>query len=95
MHTPDPIFHAVQQIALNDSAIASADKSVRQYEEELLTLRTIGMDTGSSFWSGRGATAARAAFLLGKMKAAEDKIEKLEGENAALRKVFKGDAKRK
>lgn len=86
----------MQQIALNETAIASADKSVRQIEEELLTLRTIGMDTGSSFWSGRGAAAARANFLLAKMKIAEEKIEKLEKENLALKKVFKeGEGKKR
>jgi hypothetical protein len=83
----DTTFRAVQDIALNEKAIASAESSIKTYEEELLKLEQIKpLDDG--FFS-TGATRQRAAFLLKKMRDAETKIEKLEEINTKLKKSLK------
>lgn len=93
----DTIFHAVQDIGYSNKAIAAEEATIRKCEEELLTLKTIGLDTGSSFLGGSGATAARANYLLSKMKTAEEKLEQREKEIKKLKKVLaaagKDDAK--
>lgn len=83
----DATFRAVQDIALNEKAIASAESSIKTCEEELLKLEQIKpLDTGLL---SIGATRQRAAFLLKKMRDAETKIEKLEEINLKLKKSLK------
>jgi hypothetical protein len=67
--------------------IAGAESAIKTCEQELLMLREIGID--STWWGGRTASSARAAYLLEKMHVAEDKIEMLEKRNAELKKVLK------
>ena len=77
----------MQDIALNEKAIASAESSIKTCEEELLKLEQIRpLDRG--FFSS-GATQQRAAFLLKKMRDAGTKIEKLEEANTKLKKSLK------
>ena len=83
----DATFRAVQDIALNEKAIASAESSIKTCEEELLKLEQIRpLDSGLL---SSGATRQRAAFLLKKMRDAETKIEKLEEINTKLKKSLK------
>jgi len=83
----DATFRAVQDIALNEKAISSAESSIKTYEEELLKLEQIKpLDSGLL---SNGATQQRAAFLLKKMRDAETKIEKLEEINTKLKKSLK------
>jgi len=83
----DATFRAVQDIALNEKAISSAESSIKTYEEELLKLEQIKpLDSGLL---SNGATRQRAAFLLKKMRDAETKIEKLEEINTKLKKSLK------
>lgn len=67
-HIVDRIFHAIQDIAYNKSAIAAEEATIRKCEDELMLLRSIGPDMSGSFSAGKGATAARADYLLTKMK---------------------------
>lgn len=76
----------MQEIATNDRLIAAADATVRACEDELITLRSIGLDAGGSLFHGKGATGQRADTLLKKMEDAVGKIEKLERVNARLKK---------
>ena len=77
----------MQDVALNEKAIASAESSIKSCEEELLKLEQIRpLDRGIF---STGATQQRAAFLLKKMRDAETKIEKLEEINAKLKKSLK------
>lgn len=83
----DLIFRSIQDIALNEKAIASAESAIRTYEEELLKLEQIRpLDSGIL---SSGATRQRADFLLKKLYDAESKIEKLEAVNATLKKNLK------
>ena len=83
----DTTFRAVQDIALNEKAIASAESSIKTCEEELLKLEQIRpLDSGLL---SNGATRQRAAFLFKKMRDAETKIEKLEEINTKLKKSLK------
>jgi hypothetical protein len=87
----DATFRAVQDIALNEKAIASAESSIKTCEEELLKLEQIRpLDRGLL---SSGATQQRAAFLLKKMRDAENKIEKLEAMNTKLKKSLKVEKK--
>lgn len=83
----DTIFRSIQDIALNEKAIASAESTIRKCEEELLTLEKIKPLDSGVFSSG--ATRQRANFLLQKLHEAETKIEKLEASNATLKKNLK------
>jgi len=83
----DPVFHAIQELSSNSQRITSAEATIKACEDELKELATIG-DTRSSWMSRRSATAARAAYLLKKMHAAENTLEKLEVANAELKKVL-------
>ena len=78
---------------MNEKSIASADATIRACEDELTTLRNIGLDTGSSLWRGAGAASQRAGYLLGKMREATEKIEQLEVTNVKLKKVLERNGK--
>jgi hypothetical protein len=83
----DPIFQATQDIAFNEKIIASNQSTVQSCEEELKTL--IEVETGTSHWWGsRRAVTSRSEYLLKKMRAAQDKIETLEKQNASLKKLL-------
>ena len=83
----DVTFRAVQDIALNEKAIASAESSIKSCEEELLRLEQIKpLDRGLF---STGATQQRATFLLKKMRDAETKVEKLDEMNTRLKKSLK------
>lgn len=77
----------MQDIALNEKAIASAESTIRACEEELLKLQQIkSLDKGLL---SSGATNLRANSLLKKMREAEIKVEKLEAEIIILKKDLK------
>jgi hypothetical protein len=81
----DRIFQATQDIASNEKIIANAESTLKTCEEELMTLKEIGLE--SSWWR-RSATSRRAAYLADKMLAAEKKIEALVKRNMDLKKVL-------
>ncbi len=85
-HGADPVFRALQDIAFNEKKIASAESTVRSIEDELLKLNKIGT-SGAHWWSKKPATAYRTAYLVRKMLAAENSIEKLEATNVDLKKL--------
>lgn len=78
----------MQEVAVNEKLIVAAEATVRACEDELITLRTIGLDAGKSIWHGKGATGLRADVLLRKMEQAVDKVEKLERANVRLKKTL-------
>jgi hypothetical protein len=81
------VFRSVQDIALNEKAIAANESTIRSCEEELLKLEQIRpLDQGIL---SIGATRQRADFLLTKLAEAEKKIESLEKTNAKLKKGLK------
>lgn len=82
----DPVFQATQDLALNDKLLASAEATVKNCEQELVTLRTIEK-ARSSWWSPRSTVEIRADYLLKKMRKAEETIESLEKHKATLKKV--------
>lgn len=85
--TVDPTFRSVQEIALNEKAIASAESAIRACEEELLRLKQIKpLDSGML---SSGATSRRINFLLRKLEEAEVKLETLETKNTGLKKGLK------
>lgn len=71
----------------NDKIIASSENIVKACENELLTLKEVDAGT-SSWWGSKRAVEMRANYLLKKMRAAEEKIENLERQNAQLKKVL-------
>jgi len=72
---------------LNEKAIASAESTIRECEDELLKLEQIKpLDNGLL---SSGATRLRADYLLRKLRDAEAKIEKLEKDNTTLKKELK------
>ncbi|CUA76051.1 Mitochondrial escape protein 2 [Rhizoctonia solani] len=84
----DRVFQAVQTINFNEKLIATSVVTIKSCEDELTVLKNIGLDLGSSVLSGKGATGARASYLLEKMMQATLKVEQLEGENTKLKKVL-------
>lgn len=78
----------MQEIATNEKLIAAADSTIRACEDELLTLRNIGMEAGKSIWHGKGATGLRAEALLKKMEDAVMKMDRLEKANGRLKKTL-------
>ena len=88
MFAVDRIFQAVQNINLNEKLIATHVSTIKACEDELTVLKNIGLELGSSVLGGKGATAARANYLLEKMMQSSDKVEHLEAENSKLKKVL-------
>ncbi|KAJ1307477.1 hypothetical protein OPQ81_001576 [Rhizoctonia solani] len=84
----DRVFQAVQTINYNEKLISTSVATIKLCEDELTVLKNIGLDLGSSVLSGKGATGARASYLLEKMMQATLKVEQLEAENAKLKKVL-------
>ena len=84
---PDPTFQATQDIAFNQKIIASSEATVQACETELLALKDIDAGT-ASWWGSKRAVEMRENYLLKKMRAAEEKIESLEKQNAQLKKVL-------
>lgn len=91
LHLVDPVFAAAQEITVNEKLITSAEATIKTCEEELLRLRTIGLDAGSSIWHGPGATGRRASVLLRRMEQAVESIDKLEKINTHLKMVLARD----
>lgn len=83
----DPVFRAQQDIASNERRIASAEKTIRSCEEELLNLHNIGT-ASAHWWSKRTATSFRFSYLMKKLQAAEVTLEKLEASNVELKKIL-------
>lgn len=44
------MFFAVQDISYNLKAIAAEEKTIKDCEQELIVLRSIGLDTGERFY---------------------------------------------
>ncbi|ELU40419.1 exonuclease [Rhizoctonia solani AG-1 IA] len=84
----DDIFRAVQTINFNEKSIATSLSTIKACEDELTVLKDIGLDLGSTILGGKGATGARASYLLDKMSQATSKVEKLEAENVKLKKIL-------
>ncbi|KAF8754138.1 RNA12 protein [Rhizoctonia solani] len=84
----DDIFRAVQTINFNEKFIATSLSTIKACEDELTVLKEIGLDLGSTILGGKGATGARASYLLDKMSQATSKVEKLEAENVKLKKIL-------
>ncbi|KAG9046882.1 mitochondrial escape protein 2 [Tulasnella sp. UAMH 9824] len=84
----DNIFRAVQDITYNNKAIAAEEATIKKCEEELLTLKTIGLEVGSSIFGGTGAAGSRASYLLDKMRASQEKIVAKEKEVKKLKVVL-------
>ncbi|RDX48409.1 exonuclease [Lentinus brumalis] len=83
----DSVFKATQDIAFNEKVIASAEVIVKACEDELLVLKDVDAGT-ASWWGSQRAVEMREHYLLKKMRAAEQKIESLEKENAHLKKTL-------
>ena len=84
---PDSTFQAVQDISFNEKIIASSEATIKACESELLALKEV--DAGTAHWWGsERAVEMRSNYLLKKMRAAADKIETLERQNAQLKKVL-------
>ncbi|KAF8337623.1 RNA12 protein-domain-containing protein [Cantharellus anzutake] len=83
----DPIFHALQEIGFNEKRIALAESNVRACEEELIKLKSIGLDLTESYW-GTPSVSLRVKYLAQKMRSSAQKIILLEEKNAKLRKVL-------
>ncbi|KIJ17097.1 hypothetical protein PAXINDRAFT_167891 [Paxillus involutus ATCC 200175] len=86
----DPVFRAIQDMAVNEKLISSANSTITVCEAELTTLKEI---TGNesffqSLWSSRRATTERKKYLLKKMYSAAVKMQTLEKQNAELRRVL-------
>nr|GAT47512.1 predicted protein [Mycena chlorophos] len=85
----DRVFQATHDIAFNERCIASHESAIKACEEELLSLKEIGIQPHWLLWgSGNSGQAVRARYLSAKIYVANSKIEALERENAALRKVL-------
>ncbi|KAF8717811.1 RNA12 protein, partial [Rhizoctonia solani] len=84
----DDIFRAVQTINFNEKFITTSLSTIKACEDELTVLKEIGLDLGSTILGGKGATGARASYLLDKMSQATSKVEKLEAENVKLKKIL-------
>ncbi|KAG8884079.1 mitochondrial escape protein 2 [Tulasnella sp. 331] len=84
----DRIFNAVQDIAYSKSAIAAEEAAIRKIEEELIQLKTIGLNVGNSILGGSGATASRAGYLLAKMKKSQETLDGFETEIKRLKQVL-------
>ncbi|KAI0079001.1 hypothetical protein K474DRAFT_1592893 [Panus rudis PR-1116 ss-1] len=83
----DPVFNATQEMSINAKLIAAAETTIKACEDELLALNNI--DQGTSHWWGpSSAVKQRRDHLLKNMHAAESKIDTLEKQNAALKKVL-------
>ncbi|RXW24136.1 hypothetical protein EST38_g1699 [Candolleomyces aberdarensis] len=88
----DPVFQAVQEINLNDKAIAKAERTVKECEDELTTLGNIMAAEPKSWYSWlvsrRTASRERARYVADKMLKAEKKVEALERKNEALKRAL-------
>jgi hypothetical protein len=60
---------------------------VKACEDELIALKEVEAGT-SSWWGSRKAVSSRGEYLLKKMRAAVEKIEALEKQNASLKKIL-------
>ncbi|EKM55740.1 uncharacterized protein PHACADRAFT_195790 [Phanerochaete carnosa HHB-10118-sp] len=83
----DSVFAAIQDIAYNQKIIVSNEATVRACEEELMTLKEVEAGT-SHWWGSRKAVSSRGEYLLKKMRAAVEKIEALEKQNAVLKRTL-------
>jgi len=83
----DSIFRATQDIAFNEKVIAASESTVKACENELLTLKDVDAGT-ADWWGSRTAVRERSNYLLKKMRAAEEKVELLEKQNANLKKIL-------
>ena len=83
----DPLFNSLQEIGFNKKQITTAEARVRACEEELLTLKSIGLDMRESYWS-KSPVSLRAKYLMQKMRSCSQKIIDLEKRNAQLKKIL-------
>ncbi|RPD65868.1 exonuclease [Lentinus tigrinus ALCF2SS1-7] len=83
----DSVFKATQDIAFNEKVIAASETIVKACEQELLVLKDVDAGT-ANWWGSKRAVEMRANYLLKKMRAAEQKVENLERENAQLKKTL-------
>jgi hypothetical protein len=89
----DPVFSAVQQLAINNAAAASAGNDIKAAQEELISLGSLFPSGGK--WLFTGSTyvppevAARVDSLLAKIRGAQEKQQKLAEESDKLKQVLK------
>lgn len=81
------MFRATQELALNEKLLASAEATLKNCEQELLTLSSVERQP-SSWWGPKNSVETRSDYLLKKMRGAEETIESLEKQNTALKKVI-------
>ncbi|KAG1842665.1 RNA12 protein-domain-containing protein [Suillus subalutaceus] len=84
----DPVFQAIQDIALNEKIISSAETTVRTCESELSTLQDLSKAERTFWWFRRRATSERKEYLLKKMRSAQTKVQTLEKRNVELKRVL-------
>ncbi|KAK7693179.1 hypothetical protein QCA50_002745 [Cerrena zonata] len=83
----DTVFQATQDIAFNMKLLASAESVVKTCEDELVALNNIDAGT-STWWGPNRAVKQRREHVLKNLHAAGVKIENLEKQNIALKKLL-------
>lgn len=96
----DPVFRATSQMEYNATLIAKAESEIKAAEAELASLQGITANGGDTAlgvpdggWLGLGRSSAikdRARYLLDKMSANVEKLNKLEADNADMLKALGG-----
>ncbi|KAG6879038.1 hypothetical protein C0992_005663 [Termitomyces sp. T32_za158] len=93
--TQDSTFRAIQEISLNERVISSAEKTIKDCEEELTAISAIASRTRLPWWHlgfGSHGTSNRAKYLTEKIASNAKKITVLEKTNLKLKRVLaKGD----
>ena len=83
----DRVFQATQDIAYNELLISEAESTIKSAESELVILK----DIVSGSWdhsSGTKKVNYRARYLTDKMQNTMERVERLEKENAVLKKAL-------
>jgi hypothetical protein len=93
--TSDPVFSATQELSIATKYASAAESTIRTLSDELISLSQLfGGKGGSGRWIFGGVSTVpveisqRVDVLLGKMRDAEAKLEKLEKSKVELKKVL-------
>ncbi|KAF8475410.1 RNA12 protein-domain-containing protein [Gautieria morchelliformis] len=85
----DEVFKATQDITYNESLISGMESKIKSVESELLMLKDI-LSGPDRYTATMSRIINRASYLKDKMFEAQQKIARLEGENAELKMVLSG-----